>query len=331
MSKILILGGLGYLGSHLAREAIKAGHEVCLYDSLIYEQDVTRMSKEIGIDTSYIVIGDTRNSTLLVEVIKAFKPDYVVHFAEFGSVYASNHNPRLTYENNYLATLEVLKICEELNIKVLWNSSSSLYGTQKGDKLMTEDDPLPEATDNYVKHKIMVEEYIKSRPNLKCIVFRPATIFGIAPRLRIDLLSNHFTYMAIAKGSIKLFDGNAHRACLDIDELSEMYLKVIEKGSWNHLIYNLGHHNMTKLEYAQGVQDIIPCQLDSSSDISDPRNLRIDCTRFNTEFDFTPHIMYGQTILKVATWIMNNLKEIENNKFIGILTMPYDEWLRMCK
>lgn len=335
--RIFITGGLGYLGSHFAREAVKVGHTVMLYDSLIYEQDHVKMMEEINeqalceCDGAQLVIGDTRNTTLLRKSIESFKPDYVMHFAEFGSVYAANHNPRLTFENNYLASIEVLKICEEMGIKVIYNSSSSLYGTQKGDKFMKEDDEIPTPTDEYVKNKIRMEKYIEGQPNLDIIVFRPATVFGTAPRLRIDLLSNHFTYMAIAKGSIKIFDGNAYRACIDIDELTKAYLRVIEVGKWNHRVYNIGHHNMTKNEYAKGVQNVIKCELDSSSDITDPRNLRIDCSRFYDEFNWTPVTPYEDSISKVANWIHENQKEIEDNKFIGILTMPFSEWERMCK
>lgn len=328
MSKIFINGGMGYLGSHLAREALKVCHQVWLYDSLIYEQD-PKMLEEIG--NAHLIIGDTRNTELLEESLHRIQPDYVLHFAEFGSVYAANHNPRLTTDNNYEASKNVLALCESLGIKVLWNSSSSVYGTQQGDRFMKETDEVPLPTDEYVKNKLLMEDYIKTRPNLDIIVFRPATVFGIAPRLRIDLLSNHFTYMALAKGSIKIFDANAYRACIDINELTQAYLKVIEKGSWKHRTYNVGHHNMTKREYAEGVQAVVPCKLDSSSDITDPRNLRIDCTRFNEEFNFYPNTPYVESIAKVSQWIMANKENIEANQFIGILTMPFSEWQRMCQ
>ena len=328
MSKIFICGGMGYIGTHLAKQAIKVGHEVMLYDSLIYEQDWEKMLKEIG--KAKFVFGDIRNMDLLMKSVIEFNPDYVCHFSDFASVYAANHNPRLTEENNYTYSKLFLAFCERQGIKVLYNSSSSVYGTQRIDKPMTEEDELPAPTDLYVKHKLLMEEYIKTRPNLNIIVFRPATIFGVAPRLRIDLLSNHFTYMAIAKGKIGVFDGTAHRACLDIDELSQMYLKVIAKGKWDSLIYNVGHHNMSKFEYAQGIQNVVPCSLDRSSDITDPRNLQIDSSKFNNEFEFEYFKTYEQTIKEVAEWIETNLETITKNEFIGILTMPYAEWLRMC-
>lgn len=328
MSKIFITGGMGYIGTHLAKQAIKAGHKVMLYDSLIYEQDWKKIMQ--GMSGVNFIFGDIRNTYLLGEALDNFKPDYVCHFSDFASVYAANHNPRLTEENNYTACMTALRMYEDRGIKVLYNSSSSVYGTQQIDKEMTEEDELPTPTDLYVKHKLLMEEYIKSRPNLDVIVFRPATIFGVAPRLRIDLLSNHFTYMAIAKGKIGVFDGTAHRACLDIDELSQMYLKVIERGKWDSLIYNLGHHNMTKFEYAQGIQNVIPCSLDRSSDITDPRNLQIDCSKFNKEFEFEYFKTYEQSIKEIAEWIEENLETITKNDFIGILTMPQAEWNRMC-
>ena len=337
--KFFITGGMGYLGSAFAKEALKKGYDVCLYDSLIYEQNPSRMIKEISENKKEsaelkFIIGDTRNKELLKSSLEYFKPTYVLHFGELSSVYACNHNPIFTENINYKASKQVIDICEELNLKVFYNSTSSVYGTQKESKLMKEEDPLPEPTDYYCRYKLKMEEYIKDKtgknPNFKIIVFRPATVFGLSPRFRIELLPNHFTYMAISRKMIRVSELNAYRAAIDIDELIQGYFKVIEKDKWKHLIYNIGHHNMSKKGFSIGIQKVVDCKIGSAPDIGDIRNLQIDCSRFNKEFNFYPAISYEKSIEKIAKWIKNNLENLENSNFAEVLNMPLNKWQQIC-
>ena len=337
--RIFITGGMGYIGSVFAVESLRRGHDICLYDSLMYEQDRLQMIKEISAHKSKkselkFVIGDTRNKELLRQSLEDFKPTYVLHFGELSSVYACNHNPLFTEDINYFGSKQVLDVCETLNLKVLYNSSSSVYGTQKESRLMKENDSLPEPTDYYCRYKIKMEQFIKAKtvknPKFKIIVFRPATVFGISPRFRIELLPNHFTYMAISRKLIKISDLNAYRAAIDIEELVNGYFKVIDKGNWNNLIYNIGHYNMSKKEFADGIQGVVNCKIGNAPDIGDLRNLQIDCSLFNNEFDFKPTTSFKKSIEKIAKWIGKNLEDIENNNFVGLLNMPLDKWRQIC-
>lgn len=337
--RFFITGGMGYIGSAFAKEALKNGHSVCLYDSLIYEQNRVRIIKEISKNQTKkaelkLIIGDNRNRGLLKKELEEFKPTYVLHFGELSSVYSCNHNPTFTEDVNYNASRQVLDVCEELDLKVIYNSSSSVYGTQKEFRLMTEKDILPKPTDFYCRYKLKMEEYIKNKikenPNFKIIVFRPATVFGLSPRFRIELLPNHFTYLALSRKLIKISDLNAYRAAIDLAELIKGYFKVIEKGQWKHLIYNIGHHNLSKREFADGIQKVVRCEIGSAPDIGDLRNLQIDCSLFNKEFDFHPNIPYQKSIKDIAKWIEKNKENIENTNFAELLNMPLDKWRQIC-
>lgn len=337
--RFFITGGMGYLGSQFAKEALKKSDDVCLYDSLIYEQNPSRIIQEISENKKEsaelkFIIGDTRNKELLKSSLENFKPTYVLHFGELSSVYACNHNPIFTENINYKASKQVIDICEELNLKVLYNSTSSIYGTQKESKLMKEEDAFSEPTDYYCRYKLKMEEYIKNKteknPNFKIIVFRPATVFGLSPRFRIELLPNHFTYLAISRKMIRVSELNAYRAAIDIDELIQGYFKVIEKGKWKHLIYNIGHYNMSKKDFSTGIQKVVDCKIGSAPDIGDLRNLQIDCSLFNKEFDFNPNIPYKKSIEKIAKWIKNNLDNLENSNFAEVLNMPLNKWQQIC-
>ena len=162
-------------------------------------------------------------------------------------------------------------------------------------------------------------------------MFRPATVFGLSPRFRIELLPNHFSYMAVSNKTIPVADLNAYRAAIDIMDLIEGYFKVIEKGSWSSLIYNIGHHNISKIEFALGVQLVTSCKIITIPDMGDLRNLQIDCDKFNNEFNFVPNISYQSSVEKVALWISDNLEYIQGTNFKEMLNMPLSNWQKICK
>ena len=333
--RFFITGGLGYIGSAFAKEAMKKGHDVVLYDSLIYEQDQNKILKEIvgsqkSGATIKLIVGDTRNIELLERSLNDFRPTYFLHLAELSSVYSCNHNPRYTADINFEASKKVLALFEKYGMPVIYNSTSSLYGNQKKLKLMSENDPLPKPTDNYCKYKLMMEKYIKDRltrnPNYKIVVFRPATVFGTAPRMRLELLPNHFTYLAIDKGVIKISELNAYRAAIDIKDLVAGYFKLIEKNSWKKLIYNIGHFNMSKKDFAEGIQALNKCRMSTMTDIGDLRNLQTDNSLFENEFKFKPKISYESTIKEVSDWVRKNLDELKKTDYAGVINMSLARW-----
>lgn len=332
--KFFITGGLGYIGSLFAQEALKKGHAVVLYDSFIYEQNHKKIIDEIisGQDKSKfsLIIGDTRNKGLLELSIKTHQPSIVLHFGELVGVYACEHNPDLTEDVNFNGSKNVVDICSKFNIPLIYNSSSSLYGNQKVLKLLKEDDELPGENDSYCKYKLLMEKYIQKKmeenPKFNAIIFRPATVCGISPRMRIELIINHFTYCAFAKKNIKVAKPDSCRAVIDIRDLISGYFKVIEKENWKRLIYNIGHYNLSKIEYTKRIQEIVPCDIVPLGEIGDARNLQIDCSALESEFSFKPEIDYKDTVASIVEWLKKNTEAIEKNNFIGILNMSLKEW-----
>lgn len=320
---------MGYIGSVLAQEALKRGHEVCLYDSLIYEQDIERMMLEIAGEGERprLIIGDTRNKALLKKSLKEFKPTWVFHLAELSSVYMCDHNPTYTKAINNDATKGVFDICADLKLKVVYNSTSSVYGAQKEMKLSLESDRVPRPYDHYVLNKLKTEDYAKHFNNI--ITLRPATVFGLSPRYRIELLPNHFTYMAVCRKSISISDASSFRAAIEIHELVEGYFKIMAKGSWKHKIYNIGHFNFSKGQFAEELQKILDCDTKPVI-VQDTRNLQIDCSRFDDEFDFHPTTSYSEHIRKVVNWTYLNAENLERTNFTEVLNMPLAKWKSLC-
>ena len=336
MKKIFITGGFGFIGTKLAEKALSKGYSVYLYDSLVYQQNYNKLIKEISKKKGAILewtIGDTRNIELLRKSIVNFKPDFIFHFAELVGIYACNHNPQHTREINFEASKKVIDLSIELNIPTIYNSTSSVYGNQKKNKLLHENVLLSKPGDHYCNNKLKMEQYIikkvKSHPKFKIIILRPATIWGLSPRMRIELLPNHFIYSAVAKGMIKISEPKSHRAEMDMDDMINAYFSIMAKDKWPRLIYNVGNHNISKIEVAKIIQSVVPCKIETLGDIGDTRNLRINSEAFCKDFDWKPKNDFKQTVKKVSVWMKKNIKTIEKSKYAGMINSPLEQWLKM--
>jgi nucleoside-diphosphate-sugar epimerase len=209
-----------------------------------------------------------------------------------------------------------------------------VYGNQQGVKSIREDHMLPERpASNYCKFKLLMEEYIKGKlqeiPRFRVIIFRPATVCGVAPRIRLDLLPNYFTYCAVARGAIKISKPDTYRSVIDVKDLASAYFKVIEADGWRRLVYNISNYNLTMIDYAKRVQNLEPCEIVTAQESSDLRDLRIDCSAFKNEFVYKPAVTYEDTVNVVAAWVKENKQTIEESNYAGILNMSLDRWLKM--
>ena len=319
-------------------EALARGFSVFLYDSLLYGQDHRKILREIESKKKdgticQFVIGDTRNTDLLEQSLSDFQPDFLFHFAELVGIYICDDNPAYTKEINFEASRKVIDLGEKLNIPTIYNSTSSVYGNQKEKIILGEYASLPEPTDNYCKYKLEMEKYInvkkKTNPDFKVIMLRLATVCGLSPRMRLELLPNHFTYCAISKGSIKISEPEAFRAQVDIEDIVDSFFFIMEKGHWPRHLYNIGHHNLQKIQVAKIIQSMVGCKLEPVDHIGDLRNLQIDSSAFCKDFNWKPKHSLEETIRKTGKWIKDNLPDIENSNFAGIINTPLDRWLKM--
>lgn len=319
-------------------EAMAKGFSVFLYDSLLYGQNHKKILRDIQAEKKdgaicQFVIGDTRNTELLKKSLEDFKPDFLFHFAELVGIHICDDNPDYTKDINFESSKKVIDLGEKLKIPTIYNSTSSLYGNQKKNIVSDENALLPETTDNYCKYKLQMEKYIehkrKENPEFKMIVLRLATIYGPSPRMRLELLPNHFTYSAISKGLIRISEPESYRSAIDIDDLISSYFAIMEKNEWLKPLYNVGHHNLKKIEVAKIIQSIIDCKIDFVGNLGDSRNLQIDSSTFSKDFNWKPKCSFEDTIKKIEKYIRKNLKEIKETDFVGIINSPLDRWLKM--
>ena len=319
-------------------EALARGFSVFLYDSLLHGQDHNKILSKIQIKkkngaTCQFVIGDTRNTELLEKSLEDFKPGFLFHFAELVGIHICDDNPENTKEINFEYSKKVIDLGEKLKIPIIYNSTSSLYGNRKENIALDESAPLPETTDNYCIYKLKMEEYIKDKREknraFKIIMLRLATVCGLSPRMRLELLPNHFTYCAVSKGIIKISEPKAFRAQVSIDDVVDSYFTIMEKKEWPRSLYNVGHYNLSKIRVAKIIQSMIDCKIEHVAHIGDLRNLQIDSSAFYKDFNWKPKHSFEDTIKKTGKWIKENLSEIEQSNFAGVINSPLDLWLKI--
>jgi nucleoside-diphosphate-sugar epimerase len=331
--KVFITGIFGYLGSALAKNLLGNGYQVSGIDNLCYEQNFQNIVDDITSNNKDVFnynITDTRDFILLKKLVDDYRPDYLVHFGDLSSVYSCNHNPLYTESVNIGGAKNIISIASEMNIPLLINSTSSLYGVQKNRTLCVESDELQISTDLYCSSKIQIEHLLNKKAienqDFKYISFRPATVFGQGSRFRIELLPNHFCFSAIKNGEIRVADLNAYRAFIHIDKLISAYSHIIKNNFFNNKIYNIGSFNLTKLEVALSIQRTVNSKIVTIPDIGDIRNLQISSNLFSNEAKFNLEDNFDSRIKDLVEWMTPKINYYCESNFNGLLNMPLTNW-----
>ena len=150
MTRIIVTGGAGYIGSHTAKRLAHYGIETAVFDNL------SRGHRDF-VKWGPLIEGDLRNTALLRETLRWFKPDVILHFAAFAYVGESFSNPGIYYDNNVGGTVSLLQAMHESGIdKIVVSSSCATYG-QPDHLPITEDMPL-RPINPYGKSKLMMEQ-----------------------------------------------------------------------------------------------------------------------------------------------------------------------------
>ncbi len=251
--KIFITGGAGYVGSKLVPELLKQGHEVTVYDLMIYGEKVLEDHEKLK-----KVKGDIRNEELLKKTIPGH--DTLIHLACISNDPSFELNPTLGKSINFDAFEPLVKISREQNVnRFIYASSSSVYGI-KTEKNVTEDMKLEPLTD-YSKFKGECERILNSYKTEEFITttIRPSTVCGYAKRQRLDLVVNILSNHAFHNRIIKVFGGDQLRPNLHIDDMVDTYINLINadiKKIYGE-IFNVGFKNQTVNELAKDVKDVI--------------------------------------------------------------------------
>jgi nucleoside-diphosphate-sugar epimerase len=250
---ILVTGGAGYLGSILVPELLAAGHRVAVLDNFMYLQNsLAHVCAHPGFD---VVNGDARSEDLLKPLVA--KADIVIPLAALVGAPLCKKDPiaATTTNRDAIATLCKLLSPDQRVIVPITNSG---YGVGEQGQYCTEESPLRPIS-LYGRNKVEAENIVLERDN--SISLRLATVFGMAPRMRIDLLVNDFVYRAVNDRVVVLFEAHFKRNYIHIRDVARAFMHAMDKfEEMKGRPYNVGlsDANLSKAELCERIQRHIP-------------------------------------------------------------------------
>mgnify|MGYP000626900884 FL=1 len=248
--KILITGGAGYLGSVITGKMLSEGHDVVVLDKLIFNQ-VSLLSYTSNPNFKFIH-GDVRNEVLLERLCN--EVDVIIPLAAIVGFPACASEPELAKEINFKQIVNIVKYCNGKGKKILYPNTNSGYGLGTGQLECDEESPLTPIS-VYGQTKCEAENFL--RTSTDAIVFRLATVFGVSPRMRTDLLVNDFTYKAITDKYIVVFEKSFKRNFIHIQDVANVFLFMLNNyEQYKGEVFNVGlsDANLSKQELLEKIQ-----------------------------------------------------------------------------
>ncbi len=287
--KILITGGAGYLGSVITGKMLSEGHEVTVLDKLIFNQ-VSLLSYTSNPNFKF-KHGDVRNETLLEKL--CHESDVIIPLAAIVGFPACASEPELARDINLKQIVNIVKFCNKKNKKILYPNTNSGYGLGTGQIECDEESPLTPIS-VYGQTKCEAENFL--RTSTDAIIFRLATVFGVSPRMRTDLLVNDFTYKAITDKYIVVFEKTFKRNFIHIQDVANVFSFMLKNyDTYKGEVFNVGLSaaNLSKQELLEKIQEHVKNFAVSYNDFyEDPdkrnyivSNSKVESTGWKPEWD----------------------------------------------
>jgi len=304
--RVLVTGGAGYVGSHLTRLLLDRGYDVRILDRFDYGR--------LGIDGLQhprleIVQGDICNSRAVSQAVKDV--DGVLALAAIVGDPACNLDPEETIDLNYAATKILIEACNFYGVRrLVFASSCSVYGANS-DGMLTERSRL-DPVSLYARTRVLSENILfDRRGDVEPVVLRLATVFGLSPRMRFDLVVNTLTVRAVVDKKIAIFGGDQWRPNVHCRDAARAFTLALEApaGSVSGEVFNVGgdalNHRIAELgalvaETVGGVEVVM------ENEIADPRNYRVSFGKIRRVLGFVPEFTVAQGIAEVAAAVQRD-------------------------
>lgn len=304
---ILVTGGAGYLGSIMVPEMLKAGHRVTVLDNFMFKQN--SLASCCADPNFSVVKGDAREESVLAPLVKT--ADVVIPLAALVGAPLCNHDKIGTATLNRDAILTLIKLLSPSQ-RMLMPVTNSGYGIGEKGKFCTEETPLRPIS-LYGTTKVEAEKAVLDRGN--AISFRLATVFGMAPRMRLDLLVNDFVYRAVTDRAVVLFEPHFKRNYIHVRDVTRAFLHGIDNfETMKNEPYNVGlsDANLSKLELCQEIQKHLPAFVFPEAPVGEDPDKR-DYIVSNAKIEATGYMpahslgLGIQELIKGYTMIRNSL------------------------
>lgn len=252
--KVLVTGAAGYIGSVLVSELLNKGYEVVAVDNFLYGQN--SLLDVCHYKTLRVVRGDARDEGLVAQYIRPV--DVIIPLAAIVGAPACDKDPAVAKTTN-LGAIELILRLRDNSQKIIFPNTNSGYGRGQGETVYCDEETPLDPISLYGKLKVEAEKMLLGAGNT--ISLRLATVFGISPRMRLDLLVNDFVYRAVHEGAVTLFEPHFKRNYIHIRDVARAFLHCMENfETMKNQTYNVGlsDANLSKFELCQEIKKQIP-------------------------------------------------------------------------
>jgi nucleoside-diphosphate-sugar epimerase len=327
VKKIFITGGAGYCGSLLVPTLLNLGHQITVYDIMFFTEDYLPKSN----NNLKIIKGDIRDPKKIEYECKDH--DIFINLACISNDTSFELDENLSTSINLYAFEPMVLAAKKSGIKrFIYASSSSVYGVSKKKNVTEEHELVPLTL--YNKYKGMCEPLLLKHTDEKFIgvIFRPATVCGYAPRLRLDLSVNILTNLAISKEKITVFGGDQLRPNLHVKDYCNAVIALInaEDDKINNQIFNVGYQNLSIKEIAQIVKKVVQINFPEKKHIEiettksdDNRSYHINSEKIKNILNFEPKLTIEDAVNDLCKQFkLGKIKNsLDNDSFYNVRTL----------
>jgi len=315
--RVLVTGNKGYIGSVLCDELLKQGFDVIGLDVGLYEgcsfikpnYIVTQISKDVRNVKNEDIIGF----------------DAIIHLAALSNDPMGELNPQLTHDINCLASINLAKLAKENGVKrFIFSSSCSIYG-KSGDDSIDEFGKLDPLTE-YAKSKVNTEREVSkiADTTFSPVFLRNATVYGVSPMLRVDLVVNNLVSWAHTTHEIKIMsDGTPWRPLIHIQDISKAFIAALKapRELIHNQVFNVGQNseNYRIKDIADKIKEIMPeCRIEFTGEHgADSRTYKVNFTKIASVLGsyFIPNYNLEKGIKEL--FHMYRKMKLSKNDFLG--------------
>ncbi len=306
---VLVCGGAGYIGSALVFRILKeTDFNIKVFDNLSYGGD-SLFSFFNYSDRFNFTNGDIRNFDFDSILSKG---DYVVNLAALVGEPICKKYPKEAQAINFDGNIKLAKACEKNGIeRFVFTSTCSNYGLNESDEMISEEEEL-QPLSLYADTKVNSEKIILNElPKLSCTVLRLATAYGMASRVRFDLLLHELIRDAWTRAKIYVYGAQSWRPLVHVDDIARAILTVISKS--NSLkdkdVFNVGSNdqNFQKIQLANIVADRFDVSIEETQTVKDPRNYKVSFDKIKNKLDYKTIHNPKESVDQIATALETGL------------------------